>query len=402
MNRLGGAFLLGVGVTFAAMAFGSRPLGVAGVGLLLAASSARAWAWLVDGPVSVDQALEPSPSTEGDRVRLTITARRASSVPVASIVVCGCLGRLGAYECRLRGHARTATGQLDLGRLPRGCFPLSEARVVLGDFLGLESVSRPIDPAGMSLVVYPRLVALKGLFSDAGRLGGDGRRQLLRRSAGFDFHSVREYEQGESLRRVHWPSSARRGQLMVKELEDAPRDAVVVLLDCDPAGAAGQSPESSFDAAVRAAGSVLRVYAERGRTATLATTGRDSAVVPVRSIDGDLRAALAALAAAEADAMHTLTRSLGGERAPVARAGELVVVTAALEPAAVAALLGLATRRLVSVIWIDAPSFAGRPTRVAPGVLRLAADGIPVAVVRRNDDLAAALDRPRSKAAANA
>ena len=42
-----------------------------------------------------------------------------------------------------------------------------------------------------------------GLFSDAGRAAGDGRKILLRRTAGFDFHSVREYEQGESLRRVH-------------------------------------------------------------------------------------------------------------------------------------------------------------------------------------------------------
>ena len=402
MNRLGGAFGLGAGVTTAALAFGSRPLGVAGVGLLLAATSARAWAGLIQGPLSVDLRPEPSPASEGDRVRLMIVARRTSRVPVGSFVVRGLLGRLGAYECRLRGHGRTATGELDLGRLPRGNYLLSEARIVLGDFLGLESVARPIDPVGASVVVYPRLVALQGLFSDAGRLGGDGRRLLLRRPAGFDFHSVREYEQGESLRRVHWPTSARRGQLMVKELEDAPRDAVVVLLDCDPAGAVGEPPESSFDTSVRAAGSVLRGYAERGRTATLVTTGANPGVVRVRSVEVDLRAALSALAAAEPDAPYALTRSLGREGSPAARAGELVVVTATLEPAALTALAGLATRRLVSVVWIDAPSFAGRPTRAAPGVLRLAAEGIPVAVVRCNHDLTAALDRSRSKAAAHA
>ena len=67
----------------------------------------------------------------------------------------------------------------------------------------------------------------------------EGKRLLLRRTTGFDLHSVREYEQGESLRRVHWPSTAKRAQLMVKELEDAPRDEVAVVLDADASAVVG-------------------------------------------------------------------------------------------------------------------------------------------------------------------
>jgi len=400
MRRWGSAFSLGVGVTAAAIAFGSRPLGVAGVGLLLAAGLTRVWAALVRSDVAVVAVVEPAPALEGDRVTFTIEARRSSRVPVGSAVVHGRLGRLGAREWRLRGHGRTMRVSVDLGRLPRGCFPLADARVVLGDFLGLESVTPPAVFAPAAVVVHPRLAALDGLFSDAGRVGGDGRRLLLRRAAGFDFHSVREYEQGESLRRIHWPSSARRGQLMVKELEDSPRDSVVVLLDCDPAGAAGEPPDSSFDTAVRAAGSILQMYARRGRSAILVTTGSDRAVVSVRSAKPDFGAALTALAATDADARHGLARSLSMDHAPIARSGELVVVTAALEPVSVTSLLGIAARRFVSVVWVDAPSWAGRPTRATPGVLRLSANGIPVAVVRRGDDLAAALGAGRVEVAA--
>jgi hypothetical protein len=57
----------------------------------------------------------------------------------------------------------------------------------------------------------------------------------------------------------------------------------------------------------------------------------------------------------------------------------------------VEAILAVSARRLSSVVWVDAPSFAGRPTRAATGPLRLAAAGVPVAAVRRGDDLAAAL-----------
>jgi uncharacterized protein (DUF58 family) len=400
VSRLGSALGLGLGITAAALVFGSRPLGVAGVGLLIAAGGAGVWAGLVRGRVTVEYDVEPMPATEGERVVLRVGARRASRVPVGSFVVQGSLGRLGAFECRLGGHGRSAVGEIDLGKVPRGSFWISDARVVLGDYLGLETVSIPVDSAAAGVVVHPRVVDLRSLFSDAGRLAGDGRRLVLRRTSGFDFHSVREYERGESLRRVHWPSTARRGQLMVKELEDDIRDALVVLLDCDEDGMAGTPPDSSFDSAVRAAASVVKFHAARGRSVALATTGADPALVRVRSLEGEFRAVLDALARAEPDGHHDLTGSLVRGRSSAAQAAELVVVTAILEPRAVDALLGAAVRQRVSVIWIDASSFVGRPTRAAPGPLRLAASGVPTAVVRAGDDLATVLDQARPRSAA--
>jgi uncharacterized protein (DUF58 family) len=390
--RLGGALLLGIGVTMASLAFGSRPLGVVGVGLLLAASAARIWAGLVQGSVSVSHGAVPSPAVEGERVHMRIEVRRFSRVPVGSAVAHGRLGRLGPFSCRLRGHGSRLTGELDLGRLSRGRFLLSDARLVLGDHLGLESVTRQVDAGGLAVVVHPRLAEVETLFSDGGRFGADGRRLLLRRPSGFDLHSVREYAQGESLRRVHWPSTARTGQLMVKELEDSPRETVSVLLDCDPAGVAGAPPYWSFDAAVRAAGSIVRYYAIRGRKATLVTTARDGVALPVTTADGDLPTALGVLAAVEPDALFGLAPWLRQEQTRATNAGELVVVTANLEPGALDVILATATRRLVAVVWVDAPSYAGRPTRSATGLLRLSASGIPVAVVRRGEDLTAALD----------
>jgi uncharacterized protein (DUF58 family) len=388
----GGALLLGAGVTAAAVAFGSRPLGVVGVGLLVAASLARIWAGMVRSGVSVSFSAVPATAVEGDRVRLRVEAVRATAVPVGSMVANGVLGRLGAIECSLRGHGRRMTGDLYLGKLPRGRFALSDASIVLGDHLGLESVSMPVAEDGFAIVVHPRLADVGTLFSEAGRFGAHGRRLLLRRPSGFDLHSVREYTQGESLRRVHWPTTARTGQLMVKELEDSPRDSISVLLDCDPAGRVGEPPDSSFDAAVRAAGSILRHYAAKARKATLLTTGRAGVVQPVTSFEGDFRAALGHLSAAEADALFGLAPWLREEQGRSSRSGEIVVVTANLEPAALEALLAMSTRRLVSVVWVDAASYAGKPARAATAPLRLAAMGVPLAVVRQGEDLASALD----------
>jgi hypothetical protein len=154
----------------------------------------------------------------------------------------------------------------------------------------------------------------------------------------------------------------------------------------------GEPPDSSFDAAVRAAGSVLKHYATRARKATLLTTGRAGVVQPVTSLEGDFRAALGHLAAAEPDALFGLAPWLRNEQARGMRSGEVVVVTANLEPRALEALLAMSTRRLVSVVWVDSASYAGKPARTAAAPLRLAAVGVPVAVVRQGDDLAAALD----------
>ena len=400
LQRFGGALVLGAGVSLAAVAFGSRPLGVVGVGLLLAAALTRAWVGLVRGPVSVEVVAEPSPATEGDDVTIEIRARRRGRIPVGSAVAHGSLGRLGSYSQALRGRGHVASGRLELWAVPRGVFPFSESRIALGDVLGLASVVVETDDPD-ALVVHPRLVALSSLFTDAGRHGAGGRRLLLRRPAGFDFHSVREYEQGESLRRVHWPTSARRGRLMVKELEDTARDDAVVVLDCWPGCAAGTPPDSSFDVLVRAAGSVLAAYVGRGRTASLVATSREHVVQQVRSFSSDFDAVLRALAAVEPDGLDPLARALRANQRALSSTGDLCVVTGALDPGAVDALLGAAGRRPVSVVWVDAPSFVARPTRASADVLRLVAAGIPVAVVRRGDDLAAALGAPQLEAAAH-
>lgn len=391
MRRWSGALALGACVTAAALAFGSRPLTVAGAGLLLAAGLSRVWAGLARGDAAIAVSVAPERPVEGDRVRLQVQARRSSRIPVGSASLRLRLGKRGEYELRLHGRGRTLRGALDLGPLPRGVFPLTDVHLVLGDHLGLGSVAVAGRRDGATVVVYPRLVGLRGVFSEGGASGGEGRRLLLRRSAGFDFHSVREYEQGESLRRVHWATTARRGRLMVKELHDAPGDDVVVVLDCDPAGVAGTPPGSSFDVAVRAAGSILQAHAARGRSATLVTTGSRRVATSVRSGDGDLDGVLAVLAAAEPDASHGLARSLRADEPALTRASEIAVVTGAPLATVAPMLARAAAHRLVSVVWVDAPSLAGRPTRADPGLLRLAGSGIPVAVVRHGDDLAVAL-----------
>lgn len=397
MRRSKLALLLGFGTYVAAWAFGSQPLYPLAIGLVLAGAGARIWARLADSPMQLRRIAGRGATFEGDDVWVTLELERRSRTPLGSAIVRERLGRLGDRETWLRRDRRVCRGTYVLEHVPRGRYAVQEAEVSLEDPLGLERFVATVPVSG-ALVVYPRLVAIDALFSESGAALQDGRRLLLRRPSGFDLHSVRAYEQGESLRKVHWPTTARRGQLMVKELEDAPRDEVAVLLDARGA-TVGEGFDTSFDAQVRAAGSVLRSHAARGRRAVLAVNSARRESVRVASLGGDWQAALEVLAAARPDGSRPLEELLSREGGPAARALEVVVVTAKLGPELVTSLLRRRSRLGVSVVWIDAASYGGRPSTRDPNLLRLGAGGVPVAVVRRGADLAQALAaRPQQAA----
>jgi len=378
---------LGFGVYIAAWAFGSKPLYPVAVGLLLVVATAWVWVRLANRPFKVTRGWGDREQLEGDDAPVVVELRSTVKMLPASATLVERVGRLGEQRHPLRRRGRRLSVRYVLARLPRGRYAFEDVRVELTDPFGLENVEIPL-PAPGALLVYPRLVRVDRLFSETGAHSQDGRRLLLRRHSGFELHGVREYEQGESLRRVHWRSTARRGQLMVKELEDAPRDEIAVLLDADAAAVVGES----FEVQVRAAGSILDSYVRRGRRVVLVVNSERRGVQQVHSAAADWRRALGLLAGAGPTGRSPLGRVLREQHGPATRALELAVVTARLEPALVDILVQRAlSRRSVSLVYVDPASFNGADRRPQPLLLRVQRAGIPVAVVRDGDDLASCL-----------
>jgi uncharacterized protein (DUF58 family) len=375
-SRTAGA--LGAALLVAAWLFGSVVAATAGIGLVAAALAAAVWRRVASRALTLERVVESGPLVEGDTFRAGLRLHGRSLL----------LGRVTAYErvgdnevvVRLRGRR----GRVEVRNMPRGRHALGPAEVVVQDPLGLERVAA-VAPPDRPLLVRPRTVELERLLGDAAGRAHGGRLGALRRPTGLELHSVRDYEAGEPLRAVHWPSTARRGQLMVRELEDAPRDDVVVVLDADRGGLAGTPGVSSFDEAVRVAASLVRASVVRRRHATLVVAGQTPTVMRLSALDGDWDAALDLLAGCEADGDGSLAGVLVDLRGPSARAGEVIVVTA--RPSSEVARR-LESARRGALVAIDAPTYAGKsPSRAGPSLLRLAAAGVPVAVVRRGDDL---------------
>ena len=393
-----GRFALGLGglVYLAGWAFGSDPLYPTAIALVLAVIGAFTWVKLVGRPVKLRRTMKGE-HIAGEDVPVTVELELEGKVKAHSLVLVEHIERLGDREVELERRGDGLRGKYVIKRVPRGRYPIEAAEVVVEDPLGLErSVVSLNEPD--AVLVYPRLVELERLFSETGSRLQEGRRLLLRRPSGFDFHSVREYEQGESLRRVHWPTTAKRGQLMVKDLEDSPRDEVLVLLDADAGFVTGEAPDSSFELAVSAAGSILRAHVGRGRRAGLLVNGRLPRYQSVHTLDGDWDLALEALAAVEADGHNPVAALLVEGAGLPSKALELCIVTSGVSPRLADRLLQRSvTRRGSSVVYVEPTSFVEgveeRPLAadVRAQLARLDHAGIPVCVLRRGDDLVAQL-----------
>ena len=390
MTRRGRSVLtLGAVVYLAAWIFGSHALYPVATGLVFAVGLAVAWVRLSARPPYVHRHGAARDVVEGDDVRVDLVVESTGSIAPPTLVAHERPGRLEERRVELlRVGGDRFAGGYELRAVPRGRYAFHTVRLTIEDPFALAHADLE-QGEPQALVVYPRLVSLERLFSEDGAHAQDGRRLLLRRPTGFELHSVRDHVEGESLRKVHWPSTARRGSLMVKELEDAPRDEVAVLLDGDVTA----GTDAAFDVAVRAAGSVLQAHARRGRRCALVVNSAARDVQAVTS-ESDWRRALEVLAAAERDAHTPAFALLQVDGGVAARSLELVVVTSRVDaPLADRLVQRALSRRGTSLVYVESDAAP------APQLLRLQSVGIPVAVVRPGDDLAAALGAPEARVA---
>ncbi|MGY5029426.1 DUF58 domain-containing protein [Streptomyces sp. 900116325] len=159
----------------------------------------------------------------------------------------------------------------------RGRYPLGPLQLQLSDPFGMCELTRSFS-AYDTLVVIPRTQPLPPVRLAGEASGyGEGRQRALA-LAGEDDVIPRGYRHGDDLRRVHWRSTARYGELMVRREEQPQRARCTVLLDTRRIAYQGTGPDSAFEWAVSGAASALVHMLERGFAVRLLTD--DGSSVP--------------------------------------------------------------------------------------------------------------------------
>ncbi|MFJ7148172.1 DUF58 domain-containing protein [Streptomyces sp. NPDC100445] len=165
----------------------------------------------------------------------------------------------------------------------RGRYPLGPLQLRLTDPFGMCELTRSFS-AYETLTVVPHVDPLAPVrFGGEAQGYGDGRHRSLA-LAGEDDVIPRGYRYGDDLRRVHWRSTARHGELMVRREEQPRRARCTVLLDTRGGAYEGAGPDSAFEWAVSGAASVLAHMLERGFSVRLLTDC--GSAVPGEGADG--------------------------------------------------------------------------------------------------------------------
>jgi len=171
-----------------------------------------------------------------------------------------------------------APGQEDRAsyRLPteaRGAFEIGPLEASVTDPFGLATRTRTVAPVA-ELVVYPHVDRILPLPHTSGNdQMATGSHPTAMGPSGYDFYALRGYQVGDDLRRVHWPSTARRDELMIRQQEMPWQGRATVVLDTR-----GRfHTAATFETAVSAAASIVTACWREGSPVRLLTTdGSDS------------------------------------------------------------------------------------------------------------------------------
>jgi uncharacterized protein (DUF58 family) len=150
----------------------------------------------------------------------------------------------------------------------RGTHRIGPLSASTTDPLGLAQFENELAPPS-TLRVVPRVVGLRGLPPALGSGDGTPGAALAHQGQGAADVLVRPYRHGDELRRVHWRSTARHDELMVR-LEERPwRGGITVLLDRRDTAHAGHGPLSSLEFAISMAASIYAHLVAQGEPVSM-------------------------------------------------------------------------------------------------------------------------------------
>jgi uncharacterized protein (DUF58 family) len=327
-------FAAGLGLWLLARVTGSTTVHMVAVGLVALPFAAALFARWSRLRLRVRRRLSDTRVRPGQRVTVDLEVENQSPAPTPFLLledqVPQALGRSARLVIAgLRPHVKQRVSYT-LAPQRRGRYSLGPLSIDLSDPFALTRVRVEFDERE-ELVVTPEVEDLTGgPNSPFGMTSGLAMARNLFRT-GDEFYTMRPYVTGDDLRRIHWPSVARSGELMIRQDESTRRSTAVLFVDTREA-AIGQIHTPSFEKAVSAAASVGVLLLRYGFTLKFGTSQ-----LPPQRVTEDLL--MDSLAGASHHTARALTAGLGRLRIAAAADTTLVVVSAPPPPAEISALV---------------------------------------------------------------
>lgn len=296
----------------------------------------------------------------GDMLRATYTVRNTSRLPKLWLEV----HNPTTLPVALPGQAITIgprgerSWSVHVRLTRRGHFRVDPLALRTGDPLGLFESNAAI--GGYStVVVYPRVEVLPGWRLPAAQVEGSHAEKVRTPHATPSVTSIREYVPGDAYNRIHWKTSARKGQLLVKEFELEQTADVWLFLDLHGSAHTGTGDDSTLEYGVTIAASVAARALVENRKVALTASGRRISPIPADRGPRQYQKIMETLAAVAADGGQPLHEVLVENVGRLRRGMTALIITASLDARWVRPLSGLRRRGVETfVILLDAPAFA--------------------------------------------
>jgi uncharacterized protein (DUF58 family) len=292
----------------------------------------------------------------GETLTVTYTLRNTGRLPKPWLEVhnpATLPGGLPGRALGLRGRSERSW----LVRTPllrRGIFRIEPLLVRTGDPFGFFEAAATVGQ-GATVVVLPRIDPLPLWRLPPANL--EGRHSAPERTLQATPHAttVRPWAPGDSMNRIHWKTTARFGEIHVKEFDLEQTADAWLILDLDASAQAGEGDRSTVETGVRVAASIAEKVLSENRAAGITVNGHRATILPADRGGRQRTKILHLLAAVEADGRTPLAETLVTTLGRLRRGMTAIVVTPSQDPGFVRPLAGLRNRGIACVVILLDP-----------------------------------------------
>ncbi len=300
----------------------------------------------------------------GDRIRVTYTLRNTSRIPKPWLEVHNPTSLPAGLPGRAIGLG-PRTERSWLIRTPlvrRGHFRIEPLQIRTGDPFGFFESSAAVG-TGVTVVVYPRLEPIPLWRLPAANLEGSHSMPERTLQTTPLAVTVRPWAPGDAFNRIHWKSTARHGEIQVKEFDLEQTADAWIVLELERSIQSGKGDESTVEAAIRVAAAVAdKALLENRAVGVTANAHRLAQLPPDRGGRQHLKI-MQLLAALDGDGTMPLSEALVATVPRIRRGMTAVVITSSLDRTWVKPLATLRSRGVgCVVVALDAAAYA-RHTR---------------------------------------
>ena len=242
----------------------------------------------------------------------------------------------------------------------RGLHRLGPVSVISQDALGFFKTKRSLNVFS-EILVYPNLFRIftfpplaSGSVSwmgvETARISGDS----------HEFFGIREYQRGDAVSRIHWPSTAKHNKLIVKQFERNAVQEATIALDLKKGHDIGSGRETTLEYSVKIVGSIARYLLNEGAFVQIIGFGTQAMILPFGKGESHMYKILEYLAKVSSDGDFSLSQTLEEASFVTPYSSTLITVILDNDMASLASLVQFKIKGIKLIIIVLATSTFGR------------------------------------------